>query len=92
MEKRIQKCNMVTNVNNGVMNVNNGTVNNITLVAYGSENISKLDKTDILKILKNGYNTPLKLTEAVHFNPKYPEYQNVYITNMKDACVIFIIR
>ena len=71
-------------INNGNVNINNGTVNNITLVAYGEEDISKLDKNDILKVLRNGYNSTLKLTETVHFNPKYPEYHNIYITNMKD--------
>ncbi len=98
MEKRLNNNKMIVNgnvigdvnVNNGT--VNNGTVNNVTLVAYGSEDISKLDKTDILRILRNGYNSSLKLTEAVHFNPMYPEYQNIYITNMKDAYVIFIFR
>jgi hypothetical protein len=37
-----------------------------------------------LKILQTGYNSTVKLTEAVHFNPNFPEYHNVYISNMKD--------
>ncbi|VBB19030.1 hypothetical protein YASMINEVIRUS_1562 [Yasminevirus sp. GU-2018] len=71
-------------INNGY--INNGTVNNtnIILVGYGKEDMSKLSKTDILKALQNGYHSTIKLTEAVHFNPKYPEYHNVYISNMKD--------
>jgi hypothetical protein len=79
-----EKC--ITNTNNigRDMNTNNGIINNITLVAYGSEDMSKLDKNELLKILKQGYNSTLKLTEVVHFNPKYPEYHNIYITNMKD--------
>ena len=82
MKKQI-KCGKMVN-NNSVVNVNNGIINNITLVAYGNEDISKLDKKDIFKIFQNGYNSTLKLTETLHFNPKYPEYQNIYITNMKD--------
>ncbi|VBB18490.1 hypothetical protein YASMINEVIRUS_953 [Yasminevirus sp. GU-2018] len=76
----------ISNSNSGVvLNApNNGTVNNITLVAYGNENISKIDKNDLLKVLKTGYHSTIKLTETVHFNPKYPEYHNIYISNMKD--------
>jgi hypothetical protein len=83
-----------TNINNTTHNntktvnntINNGTVINATinLVGYGSEDLTKLDKADILKALQSGYNSTLKLTEAVHFNPKHPEYHNVYISNMKD--------
>jgi hypothetical protein len=68
-------------------NINTGTVNNtnnIIIVGYGKEDLSRLDKTELLKILQTGYNSTVKLTEAVHFNPKHPEYHNVYISNMKD--------
>jgi hypothetical protein len=66
--------------------INNGTVINATinLVGYGNEDLSKLSKTDILKVLQTGYNSTVKLTEAVHFNPNFPEYHNIYISNMKD--------
>lgn len=70
------------NINNGA--VNNGTVNHVTLVAFGSEDMTKIDEKDLIKVLQQGYNSTLRLTETVHFNPKYPEFQNVYITNMKD--------
>jgi len=81
------KQNMVkynVNINNGTTNINNGTVNQITLVGYGNEDISKIEKKDILKVLQNGFYTPIKLTETLHFNPKYPEYHNIYISNIKD--------
>jgi hypothetical protein len=71
-----------TTITNNVINVN--TFNNINLVGYGNEDISKLDRGDMLKILRHGYNSTIKLTEAIHFNPMYPEYHNVYISNMKD--------
>jgi hypothetical protein len=77
------------NTNNiGTMNknTNNGTVINATinLVGYGNEDLSKLNKAEILKALQTGYNSTVKLTEAVHFNPNFPEFHNVYISNMKD--------
>jgi hypothetical protein len=82
--KLIKKTNIVmpNNVNN--VNVNNGIVNHITLVAYGNEDLTKIDRAELLQILRKGYDSTLRLTEVVHFNPKYPEYHNVYITNMKD--------
>ena len=75
---------VVNNVDNSVNNINHGVVANITLVGYGKEDISKIDKKDMLKVLQSGYNSAIKLTETIHFNPKYPEYHNIYITNMKD--------
>ncbi|VBB17911.1 hypothetical protein YASMINEVIRUS_374 [Yasminevirus sp. GU-2018] len=86
MIKSIETAPMVKGDHNNV-NINTGTVNNtnnIILVGYGKEDLSKLDKAEILKALQNGYYSTVKLTEAVHFNPKYPEYHNVYISNMKD--------
>ena len=79
--------NIKTDVNNGTVNnglINNVNVNNVILVAYGKEDFKKLDQKEILKVLHNGYNSSLKLTEIMHFNPKYPEYHNIYISNMKD--------
>jgi hypothetical protein len=88
LEKKVVEKN-VNNVKN-VKNVNNGTINNennnynIILVGYGKEDLSKIDKKEILKAMQHGYDSTIKLTEALHFNPKHPEYNNVYITNMKD--------
>lgn len=79
INSKIGTINNNTNTNKGVV-INN----NITLVGYGKEDLTKLDKTELLKILQQGYNSTIKLTEAVHFNPKYPEYHNIFISNMKD--------
>lgn len=76
------------NVQNNIVNgtVNNGTINNnIVLVKFDGEDLDGIiDKSDILRAIKNGYHTPIKLTETVHFNPKYPEFHNIYISNTKD--------
>jgi hypothetical protein len=34
--------------------------------------------------MKMGFHFTLELTDIIHFNPKYPEYHNVYIPSMKD--------
>jgi hypothetical protein len=83
IEKKMEKGNKTTNnINNGIINNNN--INNIVLIGCGNEDISKIDRNDILKGIKNGFYSTVKLTDAIHFNPKYPEYHNVYISNMKD--------
>ncbi|VBB17734.1 hypothetical protein YASMINEVIRUS_197 [Yasminevirus sp. GU-2018] len=88
LKKNVKTSKVVNTVNNGNMNINKGVINNTTnqiiLVGYGQEDLSKLDKSQLIKILQNGYNSTVKLTEAVHFNPKYPEYHNIYISNMRD--------
>lgn len=71
-------------VNNCTTNINRGIINNIILVGYGNEDLSKLNKSEIIKALQKGFYSAVKLTETVHFNPNYPEYHNVYISNMKD--------
>jgi hypothetical protein len=87
------ECNKNTssskNINNtinveGDLNINNGIINNISLVGYGRDDLAKIDKADILRAIKDGYGSVVSLSKTVHFNPKYPEYQNIYISNMKD--------
>ena len=89
-----KKNNLITVTNNNSHNtthntdnsINNniGNINNIIMVNYGKEDISKLDPSKILKCIKGGFDSTLKLTEVVHFNPDHPEYHNVYISNMKN--------
>ena len=76
--------------NNVTNNINNGTVYNgdvnitVNVVPFGKEDLSKIDKNDLLQVFRSGFNSALRLTETTHFNPKYPEYHNVYISNMKN--------
>ena len=35
-------------------------------------------------MFRSGFNSALRLTETTHFNPKYPEFHNVYISSMKN--------
>lgn len=87
--------NNMTNINNGNINNNisnniNNSINNNTIVAqmnlvgYGLEDMSKIDKNEMVKILQKGFKSAIGLTETLHFNPKYPEYHNIYISNIKD--------
>jgi hypothetical protein len=77
--------NIINNTtNNDTKNINNGIVAHINLIGYGKEDISKIDTKEILRAMQAGYDSTIKLTETLHFNPKYPEYHNIYITNVKD--------
>jgi hypothetical protein len=78
----------INNINNG--NINNGIVNNIDnkqniiLVGYNKEDLSKIDIQKFVKLLKRGFQAPIELTKAVHFNPELPEYHNIYIPKMNE--------
>ena len=84
LKKKVNKLVKEKTTTNVITNINRGTVNNIILVGYGKEDLSRIDRNDVIKALHNGFNSSVKLTETLHFNPKYPEYHNVYISNMKD--------
>lgn len=64
-------------------NTHNGdNIVNINLIAYGKENLDKIDVRYVLEALKRGISSIPIMAERIHFNVKYPEFQNVYITNM----------
>lgn len=65
--------------NTGVIN------NNITIVACGKEDKTKINIKSILNAVSRGFKSPVHLTKVIHFNDKHPEYQNVYIPSVKDS-------
>jgi hypothetical protein len=89
MEKKIkilEKKNKILEKKTKTITINNNINNvvNINLIGYGKEDLTKIDKKDMIKIMKNGFKSSLRLTEALHFNEKLPEYHNIYISNIKD--------
>lgn len=85
-----QKLNQIihkqTNTNTIKGNQNNveGDQNNITLnlIAFGREDMDKIDTKYILAALKRGISSVPVITDNIHFNSQYPEFSNVYISNM----------
>ena len=76
------------NVNNN--NVNNGVINNFIipadkLVSFGKEDLTKITYGSIIKTVGNwditGYKIFTELLKLIHFNEKFPEYQNVFMTD-----------
>jgi Zinc finger, C2H2 type/Zinc-finger of C2H2 type len=78
MDAGMRITNNIGTINN---NINNGTINNITIVAYGKEDMLSIDREEIIRALKTGFNSTKLLTEVVHFNPKYPNYSNIKRSN-----------
>jgi hypothetical protein len=69
--------------NKNIKNQNNGIINNI-IIQHGKEDLSKIDdKVFLDAFLKNsGAKIPEKIIEGIHFNSKYPEFKNIYISDI----------
>lgn len=64
---------------------NNNTVNNNTFVKFGPVKLENLlTEKQILTILNKQWCSLEESIKLVHFNEKLPEYNNIFITNMRD--------
>jgi len=84
-----QNTSIVNNntINNTIVDNTNTNNNNITinLVAFGKENIeSVLSNNECARILRRGINSIPELIKWVHFNKDIPQYNNCYISNLRD--------
>lgn len=77
-----------TNSNNAI-NTTNTNSNNVVfnLVNYGKEDLAKIDiKHFINNVVKNnkasGVKIPEEILKLIHFNPDYPEHNNIYISDI----------
>lgn len=92
-KQTIPQINNITNntTNNAINNTINGNVivNNVTLVDFGSEDTNQLSLEEQYEILKKGGELPYMFLKLLHFNPKLPQYHNVFIPNkkIKKGCV-----
>jgi len=65
---------------------NNGTINNITIIQLGQENLSEILNTRQKKNILNRQAMSLNdLVDLVHVSGKYKEFKNVYITNLQST-------
>ena len=67
--------------NNNSYNITNN--NNIYINNYGNENLKHLRNKDFAGLLNSIYGAVPKLIEKIHFDPDYPENQNIKFTNKK---------
>jgi len=82
LEQNNQSKNNIQN-NKNIKNQNNGIINNI-IIQHGKEDLSKIDNKVFLDaFLRNtGAKIPEKIIEGIHFNNKYPEFKNIYISDI----------
>ena len=75
-------------INIGVQNnqqINNIQNNNISINAFGKENLEYVTKEFIQQIVREGpYGSIQKLIKYIHFNPNHKENQNIKIPNKRD--------
>lgn len=78
-----------------VNNITNNNTNNIIMINYGKENLQIIDKREFIdKIVKDfkitGLRIPNELLKLIHFNDKYPELKNIYISDInRNKCMIY---
>lgn len=100
--KRLKKeINNIDNNNNNSNNINgsnnsviignnNRVTNNITIVAHGKEDFDRVFETDreIIFLLKKGWESPRYSICKTNFNRKFPEYNNIYLPDLKNKHTI----
>ena len=58
-----------TQNNKNIKHQNNGTINNINIVAFGKEDLSKIENKEFFEALTQmGYKIPAKMFEKIHIN------------------------
>ena len=83
--KTLQKINKQLINNNNSNNTTNTNIINNTYVKFGSvQHSSVLKESVILNILNRPFESLEESIKSIHFNKDLPEYNNIYITNMKD--------
>ena len=78
--KNVSKNVSKNNCHNKTQNIQ---INNINIVDHGKEDFDKINyKVFTDAMLKTGPLLFEKLTKGIHFNPDYPENQNIYISDI----------
>jgi hypothetical protein len=82
--KTLNKINKQLNTNNTYND--NKVINNINLIALGKEEIPDVfTRKEKLKILNTNMLALDTIVKDVHFNEKYPQFNNVLITNTQNS-------
>jgi hypothetical protein len=84
--KQLQKINnMISQNNNNTINTQNNNQININIIELGNEEISYLfSEKEKISILKKAYGSLEELIKKVHLNKKFPQFQNIIITNIRN--------
>jgi len=83
INNQLNSSNNNNNINNN--NINNGNIINNTFIKFGEIDYEKiLNSKQIKNILNKQYKCLEESIKLIHFNVDLPEYNNIFITNMKD--------
>ena len=75
-------------INIGTQNIQQNIQQNIKVLAYKDTDISHLTDQDYLYCLNRSNMCIPNLIKKIHFNPKKPENQNIYISNIKNKYIM----
>ena len=81
---------LIIELSNNTKTVNNNSHNktvNIIINNYGEENTDYITEKTIKKLINKPGSAIQKLLKLIHFNEKYPENQNLKITNIHDPYI-----
>jgi hypothetical protein len=83
------KTSNINSNNNNNNNIDNSIKDsniqqNIFLANYTANGMPPIPNEEIIPLLKRGFQTSVELTKKIHFNPKYPEFHNVYIPRINE--------
>ena len=82
IEELIKKTGITQNIQN------NNIQNNIKILAYKNTDISHLTDNDFIYCFNRSNMCIPHLIKKIHFNPKKPENNNVYISNIKNKYIM----
>jgi len=76
--------NNTTNNNNNNNTINNTIINKTYVNFYDPIDYKILNEKEKLNILSRPWKSLEESIKTIHFNKKFPEYKNIFITNRKD--------
>jgi len=82
--------NNINNINNNNSQTNKGVIiNNVQLVQFGSEDVSKLNLVDAMKsyLKSTGGNIASSMLKYINLNEQYPENNNICMTDLSREIV-----
>jgi len=101
MDKIDKLINMKSNskpskiINNNQKITNNTQNNNIMLINFGKEDLKTIDEREFIdRVIKQnkitGVKIPDEVLKIIHFNPKYPQLSNIYISDInREKCMVY---
>ena len=77
-------------INNTQNILNNNIYVNVTICSFGKEDLSKLDTSKVMNLLKGQVDDFMpKMIEHVHANPDHPEFHNVFFDPELGKAIVF---